>query len=252
MFRAAQADVVVEALSNSVRPGGITALLSAAQKTKVSAVGLTGGAGQLFVTSGHTTTRTNTAPNGDGNDDVMRMGFQDGSPEWLSDVTRLHMQVQDAAFRYSQNFLIPCVYQVTPPEMTSANTDTNGNTRANTVQSRYTVSYNQWLDEAPVKVAYQDVAPLFLDAANEPGRSNGKMVGLGPKRKRRLNLLGSDTDNNQNKPPATAQPLNNGNEGSASGSGSGNGNGSGGGTKKETHQPCVPQPELGMTCTPMK
>ena len=127
----AGADVVVEVLSNNVRPHFIKLLLDAAKVDKVKSFVISGGAGQLEVKPGVTLAQSDP----------------EWGRGWLNDVTNLHFGVQELSLLYASSM---SVTQFAPPSMTE------GEMTGNVVPS-----LDGQLGET--KVTYGDAAHCLLE-----------------------------------------------------------------------------------------
>eukprot|EP00750_Incisomonas_marina_P007942 INCI15096.1.p1 GENE.INCI15096.1~~INCI15096.1.p1 ORF type:complete len:304 (-),score=47.80 INCI15096.1:179-1090(-) len=158
VFESVRADAVVEVLSNSVRPEAIDAVLTASANNNVSSVTVCGGAGQLYAEAQQ---QDREPP---------RIGTAAGSPDWLVEVTKLHMDVQRMAFRYAKNFRIPVVFQIAPPAMSPGKST-----------GKYDLGFDVYEHGAPMSATYGDVAAMYLDALVNPEAANLKMAALKPR-----------------------------------------------------------------------
>jgi len=145
------ADVVIEVISNTERPHGIQAIVSACEKSSVKVFVACGGAGQLFIDpdkSKRLVTILETMPN---------MG-------WARPVTDLHKVVQEIAFKSS----IPTVFQIAPPGMAN-----------DSLTNKFTATKD--MNAGVNSASYQDVASVLLETLKDAHSFNRAMMGMAPK-----------------------------------------------------------------------
>ena len=144
-------DVVVEVLSNSLRPHGIKPLLDAAVTAGVGTFVVCGGAGELEVSPGTTMADTNPA----------------WGTGWLTRITNLHLAVRKMAFPYASKGMT--VAQIVPPAMSEG-----------PASGRYVpATTGKWTPNVSA-VTYGDVAHCMLEALHT-GEVNQKLLSVIPK-----------------------------------------------------------------------